>query len=185
MSETGGQEGSVGTRADRHPGYAPPEDRGTSWVSVVLGWLAALGAGLILSGVVSGIVGTMLGTAGRQAAQESGVAALIGLLVTLLLAFLIGGYAAGRMASRSGLKHGLLVPLLALVVTLVLAIVGGALGVSFIDQLSGVTLPQGAQNAPQSLGEILTVSGILALLFPFIGGAIGGAWGARTGRRRG
>jgi hypothetical protein len=165
-------------------------DRGTSWVSVVLGWLAALGAGLILSGIVSGIVGAIFGTAGRQGLTEGGTTALIGLLITLLLAFLIGGYAAGRLASRSGLKHGLLVPLLALVVTLVLAIVGGLVGVSFIDQLSGVTLPQGAQQsaqqaAPQQgLGTILTVSGILALLFPFIGGAIGGLWGTRTGSRR-
>jgi hypothetical protein len=79
---------------------------------------------------------------------------------------------------------------LALVVTLVLAIVGGLLGVSLIDELSGVTLPQGAQSsaqqaAPQQeLGAILTVSGLLALLFPFIGGALGGLWGARTGSRR-
>jgi hypothetical protein len=165
---------------------SPGADRGTSWVSVVLGWLAALGAGLILSG----IVGAIFGTAGRQGITEGGTAALIGLLITLLLAFLIGGYAAGRLAARSGLKHGLLVPLLALVVTLVLAIVGGLLGVSFIDQLSGVTLPQGAQQsaqqaAPQQgLGTILTVSGILALLFPFIGGAIGGLWGASTGGHR-
>ena len=165
-------------------------DGGTSWVSVVLGWLAALGAGLILSGIVSGIVGAIFGTAGRQGITEGGTTALIGLLLTLLLAFLIGGYTAGRLASRSGLKHGLLVPLLALVVTLVLAIVGGLLGVSFIDQLSGVTLPQGAQQSAQQaapeqgLGTILTVSGILALLFPFIGGAIGGLWGARTGSRR-
>jgi hypothetical protein len=166
------------------------EDRGTSWVSVVLGWLTALGAGLILSGVVSGIVGAIFGTAGRQGIAEGGTTALVGLLITLLLAFLIGGYAAGRLASRSGFKHGLLVPLLALVVTILLAIVGGLLGVSFIDQLSGITLPQGAQSsaqqaAPQQgLGTILTVSGILALLFPFIGGAIGGLWGARTGKRR-
>ena len=94
------------------------------------------------------------------------------------------------MASRSGLKHGLLVPLLALVVTLVLAIIGGLLGISFIDQLSGVTLPQDAQQSAQQaaqqqgLGTILSVSGVLALLFPFIGGAIGGLWGARTGIRR-
>ena len=178
-------------RGGSDAGYASSStDRGTSWVSVVLGWLAALGAGLILSGIVSGIVGAIFGTAGRQGLTEGGTTALIGLLITLLLAFLIGGYTAGRLASRSGLKHGLLVPLLALVVTLVLAIVGGLLGVSFIDQLSGVTLPQGAQQsaqqaAPQQgLGTILTVSGLLALLFPFIGGAIGGLWGARTGGRR-
>jgi hypothetical protein len=181
-------------RTGRGSGYPSlEEERGTSWLSVVLGWLTALGAGLILSGIVSGIVGAIFGSAGRQGITEGGTTALIGLLITLLLAFLIGGYAAGRMAARQGLKHGLLVPLLAVVVTLVLAIVGGLLGVSFIDQLSGVTLPQGAQNAQQSaqqaapqqgLGTILTVSGILALLFPFIGGALGGILGARTGRRR-
>jgi hypothetical protein len=158
---------------------------GTSWVSVVLGWLAALGAGLILSGIVGGIVGAILGTgSARQSATEGGTAALIGLLLTLLLAFIIGGYVAGRLASRSGLKHGLLVPLLALLVTILLAGIGALLGVSFIDQLSGVTLPGLPQDAPQGLGTIATVSGILALLVPFIGGAIGGLWGARTGKRR-
>jgi hypothetical protein len=158
---------------------------GTSWVSVVLGWLAALGAGLILSGIVGAIVGAILGTgSARQSATEGGAAALIGLLLTLLLAFIIGGYVAGRLASRSGLKHGLLVPLLALLVTILLAGIGALLGVSFIDQLSGVTLPGLPQDAPQSLGTIATVSGILALLVPFIGGAIGGLWGAKTGERR-
>ena len=88
------------------------------------------------------------------------------------------------------MKHGLLVPLLALLVTLVLAIVGAVLGASFIDQLAGVTLPGPMQNAAQgiqqtqNLGTILSISGILALLVPFVGGAIGGAWGARTGRDR-
>jgi len=158
---------------------------GTSWVSVVLGWLAALGAGLILSGVVSGIVGVILGTgSARQSATEGGTAGLIGLLMTLLLAFTIGGYVAGRLASRSGLKHGLLVPLIAVLVTILLAGIGALLGVSFIDNLSGVTLPGLPQDAPQSLGTIATVAGILALLVPFVGGAIGGAWGAKTGRNR-
>jgi hypothetical protein len=198
MTDRGRREGNTDAagveerevRTNRGSEYAPrEEDRGTSWVSVVLGWLAALGAGLILSGIVSGIVGAIFGTAGRQGIQVGGTTALVGLLITLLLAFLIGGYTAGRMASRSGVKHGLLVPLLALVVTIVLAIVGGLLGVSFIDQLSGVTLPgpagRAAQSVPQQgLDTILGVSGLLALLFPFIGGALGGARGASVGRRR-
>jgi hypothetical protein len=161
---------------------------GTSWTSVILGLLAALGAGLILSGIVGGIVGTILGTgSATQSAAEGGTAGLIGLLITLLLAFLIGGYAAGRMASRSGVKHGLLVALVYLFVTVVLVLLGSAVGTNLIN-FSGVTLPNvpsGAQQeAPQSLGAILTGTGILALLLPFLGGAIGGAWGARTGRRR-
>jgi hypothetical protein len=54
-------------------GHATPEqDRGTSWVSVVLGWLAALGAGLILSGIVSGIIGAIFSIAGRQGLTEGG-----------------------------------------------------------------------------------------------------------------
>ena len=162
-------------------------DPGTSWVSVVFGWLTSLGAGLILSGIVGAIVGAILVGAAGVGGE---VAALIGVLLTLLLAFLIGGYVAGRMASRGGLKHGLLVPLLSLLIIVVLAIIGGIVGASFIDQLSGVTLPASAQNAaqgvqkPRNLGAILTISGILALLVPFIGGAIGGPWGAKIGRRR-
>ncbi len=164
---------------------------GTSWTSVIFGWLAALGAGLILSGIVGAIVGAILGgnQGVGQEAQSSGIASLVGLLVTLFLAFLIGGYVAGRLASRSGLKHGILVPVLSLLVIILLAIIGAIVGSSFIDQLSGIALPQvpqGAQNQvpQQGLGTILTVSGILALLVPFIGGAPGGLWGAKTGRDR-
>ena len=161
----------------------------TSWTSVIFGWLAALGAGLILlSGIVGGIVGGILGALGVQGGTEGGIAGLVGLLLTLLLAFLIGGYVAGRLASRSGFKHGILVPVLSLLIILVLAIVGTIVGASFIDQLSGVALPQvpgNVQNqAPQSLGTILTASGIAALVVPFVGGALGGLWGAKTGRNR-
>ena len=161
----------------------------TSWTSVIFGWLAALGAGLILSGIVGGVVGGILGALGVQGGTEGGVAGLIGLLVTLFLAFLIGGYVAGRLASRSGLKHGILVPVLSLLVIILLAIIGAIVGSSFIDQLSGIALPQVPQGAQQQvpqqgLGTILTVSGILALLVPFIGGALGGLWGAKTGRDR-
>src|SRR5215211_6685770 len=157
----------------------------TSWTSVIFGWLAALGAGLILSG----IVGRILGALGVQGGTEGGIAGLVGLLLTLLLAFLIGGYVAGRLASRSGFKHGILVPVLSLLIILVLAIVGTIVGASFIDQLSGVALPQvpgNVQNqAPQrGLGTILTASGVTALLVPLIGGALGGLWGAKTGRNR-
>lgn len=177
-----------GGRVDERGSGNESTSRGTSWISVILGLLAALGAALLLTGIVGGIVGAILGALGVGGGTEGGVTALVGTLVTLFLAFLIGGYVAGRLASRSGLKHGIFVPLLLLVVTILLALIGAAVGYSFIDQLSGVTLPQvpGSvqQAAPQNLGTILTVSGILALLVPFIGGAIGGAWGTKTGRRR-
>lgn len=166
-------------------------ERGTSWTSVIFGWLTSLGAALILSGIVAAIVGAILGALGigGSGTTGGGITGLIGLLLTLLLAFLIGGYVAGRMASRRGAKHGLLVALLALVITVILALIGGAVGTSFMNQLSGITLPAPVKGAAQSvpkqgLGTIFTVEGILALLFPFLGGALGGVWGARTGRRR-
>jgi amino acid transporter len=148
---------------------------GTSWTSVIVGWFVALGVSLVLSAIVGAIVGAIYSVLGGSSATTGGgIAGLIGVLLTLLIAFFIGGYVAGRMASRQGVKHGLLVALMALVITIVLAIIGAAVGASFLDQLSGVTLPgpagKAAQNVPQQdLGTILSVSGILALLFPFIG----------------
>ncbi len=41
--------------------------------------------------------------------------------------------------------------------------------------LSSVTLPNVSNDAPQGMGTILTGVGILALLAPFVGDAIGGA----------
>ena len=104
--------------------YGSSRGRSTSWVSVVIGWLSALGASLILSGIIGGLIGAFV--AAGAANGQGGNATLVGLLITLFVAFLIGGYTAGRLAGRDGTKHGLLVALLALVVTLVLALIGGA-----------------------------------------------------------
>jgi len=60
-----------------------------------------------------------------------------------------------------------LVALVYLLVTIVLALLGAAIGTNLIN-FSGVTLPEVPsgvqQEAPESLGAILTASGILALL---------------------
>src|SRR5215210_8000484 len=169
----GGRSSSEAHRREDSGDGSSDSGRGTSWLSVIFGWLAALGASLILSGIVGAVVGAMLGVGGASSsATEGGTVGLIGLLITLLLAFIIGGYVAGRLASRSGFKHGLLVPVLALVATIVLAGIGALLGLSFIENLSGVTLPEVPSDASQGLGTILTLAGILALLAPFVGGAI-------------
>jgi hypothetical protein len=93
MSTRGSREGNTDApkvdehevRDDRGSRHTPlEEERGTSWISVILGWLTALGAGLILSSIVSGIVGAIFGSAGRQGITEGGTTALIGLLFTLL-----------------------------------------------------------------------------------------------------
>jgi hypothetical protein len=159
----------------------------TSWTSVIFGWLAALGAGLILSGIVGAIVGGVVALLGLGP-SSGGISGLVGIVVTLLLAFLIGGYAAGRMASRSGAKHGLMVALLAFIVAVIVTVAGGVLGATFADALAGAEPPGLTQaiptSIPQGLGTVAIVGGILVLLAPFIGGALGGMKGAKTGQNR-
>jgi MFS family permease len=159
----------------------------TSWISVIFGWICALGAGLILSGIVAAIVGGIIGLLGLGT-SSGGISGLVGIVVTLLLAFFIGGYAAGRMASRSGAKHGLLVALLALIVAIIVAVAGGVLGATFADVLAGAVPPGLTQailtSIPHGLGVAAIVGGILVLLAPFIGGALGGMKGAKTGQNR-
>lgn len=157
---------------------------GTSWASIVFGWLAALGASLILSGVVAAVVAAIFAVLGFGGGTEGGISGLLGLLATFFLSFLVGGYAAGRMAGRSGARHGLLVALLALLVTIVLALLGAAVAAPLVN-IPGVTFSNVPTNLPsdvEGLNVILSVSGLLILLFMFAGGAIGGSWGAA--RRR-
>lgn len=167
----------------------PEVVRGTSWIGVLIGMLTALGAALLLSGIIGGIVAfivTLLLGAGSSEAGV-GVASIVGVLTTLFLSYLIGGYAAGRVASRQGTRHGLLAALLGVIVTILLVTIGAIVGMGISDNLSGVVLPDVPEDNEQGLGSLLAlsaISGILIVLFPFIGGAIGGVWGARTGRRR-
>ena len=82
----------------------------------------------------------------------------------------------------------MLAALLSVVVTILLVLIGTVAGFGISDNLSGVVLPDvPADEEQQGLGSLLAfsaISGILILILPFIGGAVGGAWGARTGRRR-
>lgn len=156
--------------------------QGTSWISVLSGWLGVLGAGLILGVIVSSIIAVISGAEGLQA--SGGAPGRVGLFVIIFLAFLLGGYVAGRMASRSGVKHGLLVALPALVATVALSLLGSA------DSSIGAILPVISQDEQQGLGGalsalLLSSSGVLALLlFLLLAGALGGARGARSGRQR-
>lgn len=159
-------------------------NQGTSWASVIFGWVASIGAALLLAGIVSGVVGAILGLVGLGGGA---ISAAIGLVVTVFLVYLIGGYVAGRMAGHSGAKHGLLVPVLAIVIAILLALIGGALGLSFLNQIQSVAqqalqgIPQGLTqfNAPQGAGLWGLIAGLVALAAMFGGAALGGKWGSK------
>jgi hypothetical protein len=160
-----------------------PAEGSTSWTSVVIGWLSALGTGLILSGIVSALVGAVAGAGGST--EAAGNVGGVGLLITLFIAFLVGGYTAGRLAGRGGTKHGLLVALLALIVTVILVLLSGVVGAALINNLRGITLPGVPQDvAQQGLNTVFTLYSVLALILPFVAGAIGGSRGSYTGARR-
>lgn len=159
-------------------------NQGKSWASVFFGWIASVGAALLLAGIVSGIVGVILGLVGLGGGAISGIT---GLVITVFLIYLIGGYVSGRMAGHSGAKHGLLVPVLAIVIFILLALIGGVLGLSFLNQIQSVSqqalqgIPQGlAQiSAPRNASILAIVAGLIALVAMFGGAALGGAWGAK------
>jgi hypothetical protein len=181
-----GSGGGHGSRSERRKRRS---ERGTSFASVILGWLVALGAVILLAGVVGGVVAALLGLFGVPAAT-GGIAGAVGAAVTLLLAYLIGGYAAGRMAGRSGAKHGLFVPLFTLLLVILLGVVGAVagavLGANFGGQISALTaqIPPGATQAvPQNFAAIASVAGIVTFLIPFVGGLLGGIWGAKRTMR--
>ena len=71
---------------------------------------------------------------------------------------------------------------------MLLVVIGAAVGFGLSGYLNGLVLPDlPADDEQQGLGSLLAISvisGVLILLTPFVAGAIGGAWGARTGRRR-
>jgi len=156
-------------------------ERGISWISALKGLLAALGGALLFSGIIWGIVALVaLALLGSGSSETGvGISSLVGVLVTLFLVYLGGGYAAGRMASRSGAKHDLLAAPLGVLVTVVV-VIGAVAGFGISDNLSGVVLTDVPEGGEQGLGSLLAlsaVSGVLALLVPFIGGAMDGAWG--------
>ena len=62
----------------------------TSWISVILGWICALGSGLILGGIVGAIVGGIVAALGLGA-SGGGISGIVGTAIILLLAFFIGG----------------------------------------------------------------------------------------------
>ena len=87
------------------------------------------------------------------------------------------------MAIHCGAEGGLLVILLALVVGMFLVVMAAIVGSGFVDGLSGVRLPYTVE-AVRNLSTMMSVCRVLALIVPFIGGAMGGVRGANTGRRR-
>ena len=152
---------------------------GFSFGSVLSGVVVAFGAFIVLAALISGIfAATGIADDGISTteAANAGLGAAIGLVLAQFLAYMWGGYTAGRMARGSGVLNGLLVPIFAIILMAVV----GAVATALWTNAGGEPPDATALPLPLSeLSEIGTYAGIGALLAMLLGGAIGGAMGAR------
>ena len=155
---------------------------GVSWLSAVVGWLAAAGLAAILTGVL-GAAGAVLAITdvGRDVtdadAETIGLGGVIALLVVLAIAYWFGGYAAGRMARFDGARQGIAVwicGILAAGAIALLTLIGGA----EYDVLDRLNLPR----VPIDSGT-LTTGGLLALLASIVVTLGAAMLGGKSGER--
>jgi len=185
-------QGRVDERTERHaardapsPGSTRERQReefgGFSWLSTLVGWLAAAGLAAILSGILAAAgavlavseVGQDVGAATE--AETIGLAGGIALLVVLAIAYFFGGYAAGRMARFDGARQGVgvwLWGILAAVVVAVLAAVGGS-QYNVLDRLNLPRLPVDSGTLTQGGIVALVASIVVTLVAAMLGGKAG------------
>ena len=173
----------------RHHATAPTaRDRqreefgGISWLSTLVGWLAAAGLTAILAGIL-GAAGAALAlnevgndVTGSEA-ETIGLASGIALLAVLAIAYFFGGYAAGRMARFDGARQGLGVWLWGIIAALVVAALA-AIGGSKYNVLDALNLPR----LPVDSGT-LTSGGAIALVASIVVTLGAAMLGGKTGER--
>lgn len=160
--------------------------------SAFFGWLAAMGAALLLTALVASI-GAAVGLAAPGAVDDAAEAAqdnlggativsAIAIGLVLFIAYFAGGYVAGRMARFSGVKQGIAVWLWAIVIAVVVAIISAIAGAQW-DILAAL---DGFPRIPVT-PETATVTGILtavgAAIVTLAGAILGGMAGMRYHRR--
>lgn len=153
---------------------------GISGGAILTGVVVAFGAMFLMSALVGGVL-TAMGLAADDIttsdAVQAGLGAGIVLVLAQFLAYLWGGYTAGRMARGAGVANGLLVPFLAILVAILVGAVVASLGAT-----ANLNLPWSTNRLPLENDFLVDWSlaiSIGALAAMFIGGALGGALGAR------
>lgn len=136
--------------------------RGTSWISVVGGWIASIGMAALLSPLVGGFVATRGGTVDDLSLA---VPAVLG----VMLAYLVGGYVAGRMAGYSTSWHGLMTAFFGLFVLLAVILAGVAIDRGYVGEVR-LALPAGLP----AIGEAITFGALLGFLAAIFAGWLGG-----------
>ena len=148
--------------------------------ATLVGMLAALALLTLLAGLVSaavGAIGYQTGLDGNQAKLSIG--SLVGGVIALFVAYYVGGWAAGRIARYDGVKNGVMTGVWTLLLAAILAGLGAWLGTEY-NVFANVDLPNWFSRDALTIGAI--ASGVVAVAAMLVGGALGGAAGARYHR---
>ena len=143
----------------------------TSWMSVLGGWIATIGAVALVAPAVAGLlVGANIG--------NSDIAPAVPVVIGIFISYLIGGYVAGRMAGYRTSWHGMLTAFFSLFVLLVIVLLGyaadrGAFAGIGVNKLTDL-VPGAAGLNVDSIGNALTFGALLGFLAAIFGGWLGG-----------
>ena len=143
----------------------------TSWMSVLGGWIATIGAVALVAPAVAGLlVGANIG--------NSDIAPAVPVVIGIFISYLIGGYVAGRMAGYRTSWHGMLTAFFSLFVLLVIVLLGyaadrGAFAGIGVNKLTDL-VPGAAGLNVDSIGNALTFGALLGFLAAIFGGWVGG-----------
>ena len=144
----------------------------TSWMSVLGGWIATIGAmALVAPAVAAVLVGV------NPSIGSNDIATAVPVVIGIFVSYLIGGYVAGRMAGYRTSWHGMLTAFFSLFVLLVLVLVSyAAANGAFTGVSVDVTtlVPGTAGLNIDSLGNALTFGALLGFLAAILGGWLGG-----------
>lgn len=152
----------------------------TSFVSVVAGFLVALGT-IALIGGIAAAVGSGLGIStdgiSTDEWQQAGIGGAIAAAAVFFVAFFFGGYTAGRMGRRAGFRHGLLVFGLMVLVGAVIAGLTAAFGDADAarDALQDNQIPTDGDT----WSDIGLGAGIAAVVAMLLGSILGGIKGEK------
>src|SRR5882762_2447643 len=145
----------------------------TSWMSVLGGWIATIGAMALVAPAVAAVLAGANPTIG-----SNDIATAVPVIIGIFVSYLFGGYVAGRMAGYRTSWHGMLTAFFSLFVLLALVLLSYAaasgafagIGVNDLNTL----VPGAAGLNIDSLGNALTFGALLGFLAAILGGWLGG-----------
>jgi hypothetical protein len=145
---------------------------GTSWMSMLGGWIATIGAMALVAPAVAAVL-----VSANPGIGSNDIATAVPVIIGIFVSYLIGGYVAGRMAGYRTSWHGLLTAFFSLFVFLVLVLVSyaAANGAFTGIGVSLTTLVPGAAGLNvDTPGNALTFGALLGFLAAIFGGWLGG-----------